>query len=317
MMGGQDWKKRHLGHGKENSNGGSYATRPIPALSWYYCLVNLLISGLTRCPGFRRNVWLCDEELQAILLSHVSPGILAQVEKYYQGRQNQLQPLQKTQKKGRSKAKDNAVTSSANSDSWAASDPLVHLLGVLIHFWKKKFTINAPGIRKRGYMSLTELAETLHANEKSEGNGKSTPNTGEKIENLNVYRQLAGRLEGSRDVGAQLFTALLRALGFETRMVFSLQPLGFSLHEREILNEKKIQIGKPSSTTSPGNIDALQVKWDKKSASSASKTTSKRKRSSTSESDMENSEVFQDTEPKSKARKQSFNPKSKISKSSP
>ena len=40
-------------------------------------------------------------------------------------------------------------------------------------------------------------------------------------------------MEGSRDFGAQLFTALLRALGLETRLIFSLQPLGFSFGKQE------------------------------------------------------------------------------------
>ncbi|KAJ0110086.1 hypothetical protein J7T55_014889 [Diaporthe amygdali] len=41
------------------------------------------------------------------------------------------------------------------------------------------------------------------------------------------FRKAAKRLNGSRDVGAQLFCALLRAAGVETRLVCSLQPLSF------------------------------------------------------------------------------------------
>ena len=40
-------------------------------------------------------------------------------------------------------------------------------------------------------------------------------------------------MKGSRDFGAQLFTALLRAMGVETRLIFSLQPLGFSFGKQE------------------------------------------------------------------------------------
>ena len=40
-------------------------------------------------------------------------------------------------------------------------------------------------------------------------------------------------MKGSRDFGAQLFTALLRALGVETRLIFSLQPLGFNFGKQE------------------------------------------------------------------------------------
>ncbi|KAF3761859.1 hypothetical protein M406DRAFT_12798, partial [Cryphonectria parasitica EP155] len=41
------------------------------------------------------------------------------------------------------------------------------------------------------------------------------------------FRKAARNLRGSRDVGAQLFCALLRAVGVETRLVCSLQPLSF------------------------------------------------------------------------------------------
>ena len=40
-------------------------------------------------------------------------------------------------------------------------------------------------------------------------------------------------MKGSRDFGAQLFTALLRSLGVETRLVFSFQPLGFNFGKLE------------------------------------------------------------------------------------
>jgi xeroderma pigmentosum group C-complementing protein len=40
-------------------------------------------------------------------------------------------------------------------------------------------------------------------------------------------------MSGSRDFGAQIFTALLRSLGVETRLVFSLQPLGFNFGKAE------------------------------------------------------------------------------------
>ena len=39
----------------------------------------------------------------------------------------------------------------------------------------------------------------------------------------------ANKLEASRDVGAQLFCALLRSAGVETRLVCSLQPLPFNI----------------------------------------------------------------------------------------
>ncbi|KAF8463986.1 hypothetical protein BDZ91DRAFT_730524 [Kalaharituber pfeilii] len=192
--------------------------------------------------GFRRNSWLEDEELQAILLSHLAPGVSAQIEKYqYLQKQADITHRQKAKEqakeKGKRKEKSKETTNVANLDSSkpnsGAIDPLIHLLGVLIHFWKKRFRVTAPGLRKYGYRTLTDLNHMLSANESSE-NAEAPAEAGERITNLNVYRNLAMKLEGSRDVGAQLFTALLRALGLKARMIFSFQPIGFSFHANEM-----------------------------------------------------------------------------------
>jgi xeroderma pigmentosum group C-complementing protein len=45
---------------------------------------------------------------------------------------------------------------------------------------------------------------------------------------LTDFRRAAKSLQGSADLGAQLFCALLRALGVDARLVTSLQPLGFT-----------------------------------------------------------------------------------------
>lgn len=36
-------------------------------------------------------------------------------------------------------------------------DPLVRLLRVIAAYWKKRFTITAPGFRKQGYKPLAQL----------------------------------------------------------------------------------------------------------------------------------------------------------------
>jgi hypothetical protein len=50
---------------------------------------------------------------------------------------------------------------------------------------------------------------------------------------LEDFRKAAKGMKGSRDFGAQLFTALLRSFDVETRLVFSLQPLGFNFGKLE------------------------------------------------------------------------------------
>lgn len=42
------------------------------------------------------------------------------------------------------------------------------------------------------------------------------------------FQEAARQLKGSHDLGAQLFCALLRSVGVQSRLVCSMQPLGFS-----------------------------------------------------------------------------------------
>ena len=93
-----------------------------------------------------------------------------------------------------------------------------------------------PALRKQGYMPLRRLRAEIKAWEK---NPKDVETHGERVESLQHFRKLAKECEGSRDVGAQLFVALLRGLGLETRMVANLQPAGFGWSKAEDANEKK------------------------------------------------------------------------------
>ncbi len=73
-------------------------------------------------------------------------------------------------------------------------------------------------------MSLERLDEEV----KSFKNDEYDPEQhGERFKDIEEFREAARNMEGSRDVGAQLFTALLRGLGLEARMISSLQPSGF------------------------------------------------------------------------------------------
>ena len=93
----------------------------------------------------------------------------------------------------------------------------------------------------------------------------------EQFQNLEEYRQAAKGLKGSRDFGAQLFTALLRGLGVETRLVFSLQPLGYAFGKQEDahrLDRKKDDLDKdinaPSTSSTPTKADSTSNPASKK-----------------------------------------------------
>jgi xeroderma pigmentosum group C-complementing protein len=67
---------------------------------------------------------------------------------------------------------------------------------------------------------------------------------------LNDFKEAAKTMSGSRDLGAQLFCALLRSVAVDTRLVFSLQALPFSGVAKGITPEKAKQkyIYAPSTT---------------------------------------------------------------------
>jgi xeroderma pigmentosum group C-complementing protein len=129
-----------------------------------------------------------------------------------------------------------------NTPNLSAGDPLPRLLNYLAMYWKGKYRITAPSLRKRGYLSLADLGAEMLAWK----DHKSDANTfGERLENLDAFREVARSGEGSRDVGQQLFTSLIRALGIEARMVASLQPVGFRFN--------KAEEGKPKDFSNLGN----------------------------------------------------------------
>lgn len=56
---------------------------------------------------------------------------------------------------------------------------------------------------------------------------------------ISDFREAAHQLEASRDVGAQLFCAMLRSAGVDARLVCSLQPLPFQPSQKVELHQVK------------------------------------------------------------------------------
>lgn len=133
-------------------------------------------------------------------------------------------------------------------------DPTISLMKILAAYWKKQFKITAPGLRKHGYASMSTIQAEISS---FHNDDYDVDRHGERIRNRDEFRSAAERMEGSRDVGAQLFTALLRALGIEARLVASLQPLGFGWTKSET-NAPKPQ-AEEEPTTEPGTEMELET----------------------------------------------------------
>jgi xeroderma pigmentosum group C-complementing protein len=206
-----------------------------------------------------RNAWIQDKEVQKIVVEALPAKSWQIVERYWKdagitdGPSRTVATRRKIAKKekAKSKAKETHAKSRSARDWGAASaplepnmpnmsagDPLRGLVGQLAYSWNKSFTVTAPRLRKRGYLSPTTLEAEINAWKED----PSHPGTfGERIENLDAFRELARRREGSNDVSQQLFTALLRGLGIEARMVVSLQPVGFGFSQVEEGKPKNLE----------------------------------------------------------------------------
>jgi xeroderma pigmentosum group C-complementing protein len=221
-----------------------------------------------------RNTWLCDQEVQAIMISHLPPRLWEEVDRWR--RNSGLEPQEgppknewKTKKNEKGKRK---AVSTRRAGDWSEAadrlengipdmsngDPLFRLMKCLVAWWKQRFRVTAPGLRRWGYMNPRRLGK-LRA--EFELGGQNPERFGERIENIEKFRQLAQDCTGSRDVGAQLFTALLRGLGLDARVVANLQCLGFGWSKAEEADEEhEYQTISNKSNESAPKIDAPEKK---------------------------------------------------------
>lgn len=237
-----------------------------------------------------RNSWLCDREVQAIMISHLPPRLWDEVDRWRRNsgldipEDTPKKPTKtKSDPKGKGKGKQRASGSTRNWSNAADrlekgvpdmshGDPLLRLMKCLVSWWKQRFRIISPGLRKIGYMNARRLGKLTSS---FEAEGDDSSRFGERIKDLEEFRQRAQDCTGSRDVGAQLFTALLRGLGLEARMVANLQPLGFGWSRVEEadaeINAQKAQ----DDTSTPNESTPKKPNGKKKRAKPATRRAKK------------------------------------------
>ncbi|MCJ1284560.1 hypothetical protein MMC26_003893 [Xylographa opegraphella] len=235
-----------------------------------------------------RNAWICDSEVQKILVGHLPAPIKKEVATWRLA--TGMEPVRKEAvshasnkekhrgemgSRGRGRARGSGTRGHGDIRSqreWGQpaerqekgmptmshGDPVIRLLRILAAYWKQKFRVTAPGLRKQGYKPLSVLEQEVASFHSDRHNPEEH---GERIADLQAFRDCARRCEGSRDVGAQLFTALIRGLGIEARLVTSLQPIGFGWNKSEEANLKKKKSLKTlqSSTIDHGDDSAIEV----------------------------------------------------------
>ncbi|KAL5341355.1 hypothetical protein BJX70DRAFT_396074 [Aspergillus crustosus] len=147
------------------------------------------------CHVQRRNLWCNDEEVQGFLKRTLSKHI-----------RSQLNPPEDKPQHTRSAMFLDGLNQAGD-----------------IFF--KRFQITCPGLRRAHWANDSDALRR-----KTEG----IMSEAEVFLSREDFRKQAKTMQGSRDLGAQLFCALLRSLAVEARLVCSLQPLPFSGATRDI-----------------------------------------------------------------------------------
>lgn len=118
-----------------------------------------------------------------------------------------------------------ADASSASIYDTIPSDTLWAVLRHTMSWFHQRFRVTHNGLRKLGYRPLAQL--------KLDGSVEDSLLHSQRLHDSEEFAAAAETMQGSRDFGAQLYTALLRSLGFDARLVFSLQPLSHSFARSE------------------------------------------------------------------------------------
>ncbi|GAB7348329.1 hypothetical protein MBLNU459_g6305t1 [Dothideomycetes sp. NU459] len=221
-----------------------------------------------------RNSWLNDKSLQKTLLDGLSEGVKKEIDRWKVDMGLKKPPESKNRKIRGKHAKTNAKDKAkrdgrdwgmdagrleAGVPNLSRGDPLLRLLKILTAYWRKRFTVTAPGLRKQGYKPIRRLADEIKAWTKDKHDFEEH---GERVESLQEFKKLAKQCEGSRDVGAQLFTALIRGIGIEARMVANLQPIGFGWSKGEEAGPRKPKSSKPSKSIPKPSDQVVDISDD-------------------------------------------------------
>ncbi|KAE8350892.1 Rad4 transglutaminase-like domain-containing protein [Aspergillus coremiiformis] len=214
-----------------------------------------------------RNAWANDSRVHEILRRKLPDALHKEVKKWRVSSGLELpekspEPTTTKKRKGKQRRKserdwgEGSSRTEPGQPDMSRGDPIITLLKVLTAFWKKQFKITAPGLRKHGYRPMSHLEADISAFNKEEPDSERF---GEKVCGVDEFRQAAERMEGSRDLGAQLFTALLRALSIEARLVASLQPLGFGWTKAETYTQIAKVEAEITQTETGETEDAMDV----------------------------------------------------------
>ncbi|RMZ83277.1 hypothetical protein DV738_g1397, partial [Chaetothyriales sp. CBS 135597] len=123
---------------------------------------------------------------------------------------------------------------------WKRSTAFNDAIKEIADMWRTTYTINARGMRRAHWRSNIDMEREM--------------DEAEDMVDLDDFKTAAHTRSGSRDLGAQLFCALLRACAVDTRLVCSLQVLPFSA-----VSAAQQQTGTEEASESPYPIFWVEV----------------------------------------------------------
>lgn len=116
---------------------------------------------------------------------------------------------------------------------------LIYILRYLIKWFRLNFKFDSNGIRNLGYLPEHAKPEEYF------------PNKGPSISSPSSFIKMLKRFKHNRDTAAQVFTCLLRSLGLEARLVFSLPVLPKTRVLQPLVDHKKLNSNKDNDLLYP------------------------------------------------------------------
>jgi len=130
-----------------------------------------------------RNGWICDKHVQKVLVQCLPQHCKKEMERWRAacgdigGKATTTQISKGENKQNKGKQSRARSKKSKNQRDWghkanyleegapniSRGDPMLRLLKILSAYWRKKFKITAPGLRKQGYKDLRRLEEEGNA----------------------------------------------------------------------------------------------------------------------------------------------------------
>ncbi|KAH8904397.1 Rad4-domain-containing protein [Coniochaeta sp. PMI_546] len=144
----------------------------------------------------------------------------------------------------------------SNASQFGRTESLKRGLQEVADMFKLKYTITERGIRR-----------ALWAEDESQLKDYQLPDDIESTLERSDFLEAAKTLKGSRDVGAQLFCALLRCAGVETRLVCSLQPLACVASAPTMPRQRKAQT--PATPSAAERMRAARAIYDQYTTTTA------------------------------------------------